>query len=57
MLFSGLRQCLAVFISELSKPDPTAGHDAHAGNPGGYCVSVPAVKKLKVLADNGNIER
>lgn len=53
----GLRQCLAHFVSELSKLGPSVqrGVEMEAGSL--YCVSTDAVNRLKSLADNGNIER
>lgn len=50
-----MRQCLAHFVSEFCLVDMRVrGGEEEATR---YCVSVPAVNRLKSLAENGNIER
>lgn len=53
--YSGLRQCLAHFVSEVSKSCPADQH----GTSGelAYAVTIGTINKLKELANNGNIEK
>ena len=51
---SGLRQCLAQYVSQLSKSCPV---DCNEAGKQGYSVSASAVNKLRDLASTGNIER
>jgi hypothetical protein len=53
---SGLRQCLAQFVSELSLFNPLTPHGV--GGAGAlYCVSTGAVNRLKSLAEDGDVDR
>ena len=54
LLFRGLRQCLAHFVSELSLLDPPVQYGVGGAL---YCVPAAAVNKLKSLAEDGNIDR
>ena len=58
-LCSGLRQCLAQFVSELSVLDPLVRCGVGGGGGGGalYCVSANSMNRLKSLAEDGNIDR
>ncbi len=57
MYVSGLRQCLAHFLSEFTKFDPLGQSETTAEFYPLYCVSEIAVEKLKLLADEGDIDR
>lgn len=48
---SGLRQCLAHFLSEATKLEDTGSRETL------YSVPTRSIEKLKSLAENGSIER
>lgn len=50
----GLRQCLAQFVSKLSRLDPLVQHGVRGTL---YCMSAAQVNGLKSLAEDGNIDR
>jgi len=54
-LYSGLRQCVAYFYSELAKLDPSQMNSSDHMQ--GYYVSKEAGQRLQCLVNSGSINR